>query len=126
MKRLMLFNGIYTRENTCLIRRKNPGVETIKQNVRKSTHPTALKVTSIYEKLARLQLPVVVPQCSPKYRLRLYLLQGYNSLPDGKLDEVSLIVDVQLVHQAGFVPLHGLGADHQHIRYFTHRMPLCK
>ncbi|GAI32150.1 unnamed protein product [marine sediment metagenome] len=51
--------------------------------------------------------------------------QGYNSLAYGKLDEVGLIVDVQLVHQAGFVPLYGLRADNQHIRYFPRSMSLC-
>jgi len=41
------------------------------------------------------------------------VLQGYKRLAYGELDQVGFVVDVEFVHQAGFVPLHGLGADDQ-------------
>jgi hypothetical protein len=51
-------------------------------------------------------------------------LEVDNLLTYGKFNEVGFVVDVQFVHQTGFVPLYGFRADDEHIGYFSGSMPL--
>jgi hypothetical protein len=52
------------------------------------------------------------------------LLKGDNPSTYGVLNKIDTAVDVQLLHQAAFIPLYRLRADHKHFGYLTGSMPL--
>ena len=50
--------------------------------------------------------------------------QGDKRLAYGKLNEVGSVVDIQFIHQVGFVPFYRLGANNKHVSYFSSGMSL--